>query len=61
MLDAVGLMVNGEAERGGIMVKVRVGWGIMVRNIVGTNVSILLKARNEFVTAYPAFCRSIVN
>jgi hypothetical protein len=38
-----------------------VGRGEMVGRVVGANVAILLNARNEFITAKPAFCKSVVS
>ena len=38
-----------------------VGRGVMVGSVVGATVAILLKARKEFVTAKPAFCKSVVS
>jgi hypothetical protein len=38
-----------------------VGRGEMVGRVVGANVAIQLNARNEFITAKPAFCKSVVS
>jgi hypothetical protein len=38
-----------------------VGRGEMVGRVVGANVAILLNARNEFITAKPGFCKSVVS
>lgn len=38
-----------------------VGRGVVVGSVVGAKVAILLKARNEFVTANLAFCKSVVS
>jgi hypothetical protein len=54
---ADGMTVGAGTGAGGIIG----GRGEIVGSVVGPNVAILLNARNEFLTAKPAFFKSVVS